>query len=320
MKTVFLDSYVANPGDISWDRLEAIAPLTIYERTSNVESPLIAERIGDAEIVITNKTPISRATLEKCPNVQIIAVIATGYNVVDTVAAAERGIPVCNVPGYATANVAQLNIALLLEICSHVGEHSRGVHEGRWTACPDFCYWDYPVIALGGMTAGIIGLGSIGQATAKILKALGMKVLGSSNHRKDIPEDTVTQCDTERIIEEADVIFLCCPMTPETAGIICKDNIDRMKDGVIIINTARGQLVIEEDLRAALESGKVRAAAVDVASKEPIDGDNPLLEAPNCIITPHIGWLSDEARQLMMDTTCANIEAFLRGEMLNVVN
>lgn len=320
MKIVFLDSHVANPGDLSWDRLEAIGELTVYERTSTTESPLIAERIGNAEIVITNKTPISRDTLDKCPSVRIIAVIATGYNVVDVNAAADKGIPVVNVPGYATSNVAQFNIALLLEICSHIGEHSRGVYEGRWASCPDFCYWDYPAISLQGKTAGIIGLGSIGQATARLLKAFGMDVLGSSRHQKDIPEDIVTQCSTERVIQESDIIYLCCPMTSETEGIICTENIYRMKDGVIIINTARGQLVNENDLKDALVSGKVRAAAVDVVSAEPIREDNPLLSAPNCIITPHIAWLSDDARQLMLDTTCSNIEAYLSGRKQNVVN
>ena len=320
MKIVFLDSHVANPGDLSWNRLEAIGELAIYKRTSTVESPLIPERIGNAEIVITNKTPISRETLEKCSEIKIIAVIATGYNVVDIEAAAEKGIPVVNVPGYATGNVAQFNLALLLEICSHVGEHSRGVYEGRWASCPDFCYWDYPAISLAGRTAGIIGLGSIGQATARILKAFGMKVIGSASHPKDISEDIVVQCSTDRVIAESDVIYLCCPMTTETAGIINAENISRMKDGVIIINTARGQLVNEDDLKAALESGKVRAAAVDVVSSEPIHEDNPLLSAPNCIITPHIAWLSDDARQLMLDTTCANIEAFLEGSPINVVN
>lgn len=320
MKIVFLDSHVANPGDLSWDRLEAIGELAVYERTSTTESPLIAERIGNAEIVITNKTPISRDTLDKCPSVRIIAVIATGYNVVDVTAAADKGIPVVNVPGYATSNVAQFNIALLLEICSHIGEHSRGVYEGRWASCPDFCYWDYPAISLQGKTAGIIGLGSIGQATARLLKAFGMNVLGSSRHQKDIPEDIVTQCSTERVLEESDIIYLCCPMTSETDGIICTENIYRMKDGVIIINTARGQLVNENDLKDALVSGKVRAAAVDVVSAEPIREDNPLLSAPNCIITPHIAWLSDDARQLMLDTTCSNIEAYLSGRKQNVVN
>lgn len=320
MKIVFLDSHVANPGDLSWDRLEAIGELAVYERTSTVESPLIPERIGDAEIVITNKTPISKETLDKCSGIKIIAVIATGYNVVDVEAAAEKGIPVVNVPGYATGNVAQFNLALLLEICSHVGEHSRGVYEGRWASCPDFCYWDYPAISLAGRTAGIIGLGSIGQATARILKAFGMNVIGSANHPKDISEDIVVQCSTDRVIAESDVIYLCCPMTSETAGIINAENISRMKDGVVIINTARGQLVNEQDLKAALESGKVRAAAVDVVSSEPIHADNPLLSAPNCIITPHIAWLSDDARQLMLDTTCASIEAFLEGSPINVVN
>ena len=321
MKLVVLDSYTLNPGDLSWDGLRAFGELRVYDRTSyTVDDPLIVQRIGDAQIVVTNKTPISQKTIEACPQLQAIAVVATGYNVVDVQAAREKGIPVMNVPAYGTQIVAQFALGLLLEITSHIGAHSESVHAGEWENCVDFCYWKYPMIELAGKTAGIVGLGRIGQQTAGILHAMGMNVLGYAPHRKDIPEAEVRQVSMEEIYAQSDVIFLTCPLFEDNREMIRKENIDKMKDGVILINTGRGGLIREQDLADALQSGKVLAAGLDVVSTEPIARDNPLLKAPNCIITPHIAWAAKEARQRIMDITIANIEGFLNGVRQNVVN
>ncbi|MBQ6395242.1 MAG: D-2-hydroxyacid dehydrogenase [Atopobiaceae bacterium] len=320
MRIVVLDGYTENPGDLSWSALEEFGELTVYDRTAYSESPLIAERIGDAEIVIVNKTPISRATLEMCPNVKAIAVIATGFNIVDVDAAREMGIPVMNVPTYGTQIVGQYAVGLLLEICSHYGHHNETVHEGRWQAQEDFCYWDYPLIELYGKTAGIIGLGRIGMATARILDAMNMRVLAYDTHHSEAGAALAEYVELDDLFAESDVIFLHCPLFPETEGIIDRENISKMKDGVIIINNSRGQLVVEQDLADALNSGKVYAAGLDVVSTEPIRGDNPLLSAKNCIITPHISWAAQAARQRIMDITVENIRSFLDGAPANVVN
>ncbi len=324
MKIVVLDAYTENPGDLSWEPLKALnhgdVEVTIYDRTSYVEDPLIVERIGDAEIIVINKTPISKATIDACPNLRLIAVLATGYNVVDCAYAKEKGIPVVNVPAYGTQIVAQYAVGMLLEICAHYGAHDRAVKEGRWEQNVDFCFWDYPMIELAGKTAGIIGLGRIGQVTAKILGAMGMRVIAQSRSQTEAGRAVAEYVDLDTLFAESDVIFLHCPLFPETEGIINKDNIAKMKDGVIIINTGRGQLVAEQDLADALNSGKVYAAAADVVSTEPIKGDNPLLTAQNCLITPHIAWAAKEARQRILDTTVSNIQAFLDKEPVNVVN
>lgn len=320
IKIVVLDGYVENPGDISWEPLEALGQLTVYDRTSYVESELIAERIGDADVIITNKTPISSATIEKCPDLKAIAVFATGYNVVDCVYAREKGIDVMNVPGYGTQIVAQYTVGLLLEICAHYGHHDKAVKEGRWEKHIDFCFWDYPMIELAGKTAGIIGLGRIGKATAAILKALGMNVIATSGHKFSEDETGITWAELDELLAQSDVILLHCPLTAETEGIINSDTIAKMRDGVIIVNTGRGQLIKEQELADALNRGKVYAAAVDVVSKEPISGDNPLLTAKNCIITPHIAWAAKEARQRIFDITVDNIKAWASGCPANVVN
>ena len=314
MKLVVLDGYTENPGDLSWDALKEFGDLTVYDRTSFTESPLITERIGDAEIIITNKTPISRETIDKCPHIQLIAALATGYNVIDYNYAAEKGIPVVNVPTYGTASVSQFSIALLLEICHHIGHHDKTVHEGKWAENVDWCYWDYPLIELEGKTMGIIGFGRIGQAEGRIAKALGMNVIAYDlypNESGRAIADYVTQ---------ADVISLHCNLTPENTGLVNRENIAKMKDGVILLNNARGQLVNEADLAEALFSGKVAAAGLDVVSTEPIKADNPLLKAPNCIITPHISWAPKESRGRIMDCTVENIRAFLNGKPVHVVN
>jgi len=317
MKIVILDGYTENPGDLSWEGFEKLGELTVYDRTP---ADKIVERIGDAEIVYTNKTPLTKETFDACPNVRFVGVLATGYNVVDTAAAKEKSILVANIPTYGTAAVAQFAFALLLEICHHVGHHSEAVHEGRWTACPDFCFWDYPLVELAGKTMGFIGFGRIGQATAKIAKGFGMNVIAYDSFESDAGRELGQYVSLDELLATADVISLHCPLFPATQGIINKDNIAKMKDGVILINTSRGPLIVEEDLVEALESGKVAAAAVDVVSTEPIKADNVLLKAKNCLITPHIAWAPKESRQRLMDIAVSNLEAFIAGNPINIVN
>ncbi len=317
MKIVVLDGYTENPGDLSWGGFEAIGETVVYDRTPEDQ---IVERIGEAEIVILNKTPITRATLEACPGIKYIGVLATGYNVVDTDAARERGIPVCNIPSYGTASVGQFAIALLLEICHHIGAHSDSVHNGDWERSADWCYWNHPLIELDGKTMGIIGFGRIGQATGRIAKALGMKVVAYDAHPSDAGRALADYVELDTLLATSDVIALHCPLFPETQGIIDRAAIAKMKDGVIILNNSRGPLIVEQDLADALDSGKVAAAGLDVVSTEPIRGDNPLLKAKNCIITPHISWAAREPRQRIMDMAVENLEAFLGGGAVNVVN
>lgn len=320
MKIVVLDGYTENPGDLSWAGLEAFGEVTVYDRTAYAESPLIAERIGDAEIVVMNKTPISRATMDKCPNIKLIAVLATGYNVVDYAYAKEKGIPVCNVPTYGTASVSQFSIALLLEICHHIGHHSESVHAGNWANNVDWCYWDYPLMELEHKTIGIIGFGRIGQAEGRVAKALGMNVLAYDLYPNDSGREIGEYVTLDELYARADVITLHCNLTPENTGMINKDSIAKMKDGVILINNARGQLIDEQAVADALNSGKIAAAGLDVVYTEPIRADNPLLNAKNCIITPHISWAPKESRQRIMDCTVENVKAYLAGAPVNVVN
>ena len=320
MKIVVLDGYTENPGDLSWTALEALGELTVYDRTSLTDENEIITRIGDAEVVYTNKTPITKNVIDCCPNMKFISVLATGYNVVDYVYAKEKGIPVTNVPTYGTAAVGQFAIALLLEICHHVAHHSDAVHAGRWETNADWCFWDYPLIELADKTMGIIGFGRIGQQTGRIAKALGMKVIAYDSFRSDAGRAIGEYVDLDTLLATSDVIALHCPLFPETQGIINKDTIAKMKDGVIILNNSRGPLVVEQDLADALNSGKVYAAGLDVVSTEPIKGDNPLLKAKNCIITPHISWAPKESRQRIMDCAEANLKAYLAGAPVNVVN
>lgn len=319
MNIVILDGYTENPGDLSWDWLDKYGEYKIYDRTpANQEE--VARRIGNADIVFTNKTPIRKEAMDACPDIKFISVLATGYNIVDYKYAREKGIPVSNVPSYGTAAVAQFAIALLLEICQHVAHHSDEVHKGRWSAAPDWCFWDYPLIELSGKTMGIIGFGRIGQATGKIAKALGMKILAYSRSERENAKEIGDYVDLDTLLRSSDVIALHCPLFPETEGIINAENISKMKNGVIIINNSRGQLVVEQDLADALNSGKVAAAGLDVVSSEPIRTDNPLLSAKNCILTPHISWAPTESRQRIMDCSDDNLSAFLKGTPINVVN
>ena len=320
MKIVILDGYTENPGDLSWSEIEKLGELTVYDRTSLTNTQEVIDRIGDAEIVLTNKTPITAEVLKACPSVKFIGVLATGYNVIDYQYAKELNIPVSNVPTYGTAAVSQFAIGLLLEICYHIGYHDQTVHQGRWENCRDWCYWDYPLIELDGKTMGIIGFGRIGQSTGKIAKALGMNVLAYDNHPSEMGQSIAEYVELDTLLAQSDVIALHCPLFPETEGIINKDTISKMKDGVILLNNSRGQLVVEQDLTDALVSGKVLAAGLDVVSTEPIKGDNPLLKASNCFITPHISWAPKESRQRIMDCTVQNIQAFLEGNPIHVVN
>ena len=321
MKIVVLDGYTENPGDLSWSGFEGLGEFTVYDRGSETdkEGEAIA-RIGYAEIVITNKTPITKRVLDSCPSIRYIGVLATGYNVVDYTYAAKQGIPVTNVPGYGTDTVAQFTFALLLEICHHVAHHSEAVHVGRWEQCADFCFCDYPQIELAGKTMGIIGFGRIGQKVGIIAKAFGMRVLAYSPHEYERGKAIGTYVNLETLLAESDIISLHCPLFPETEGIINQGTIAKMKDGVIILNNGRGPLIVEQDLADALNSGKVQAAGVDVVSVEPIKGDNPLLTAKNCFITPHIAWATKEARQRIMDCAVQNLKAYLAGKPENVVN
>lgn len=321
MKIVVLDGYTLNPGDLSWASLEAMGETVIYDRTSLTDHREIIQRIGDADAVLTNKTPLPKEVLELCSSVKYIGVLATGYNVVDVDYAKKKGIIVTNIPTYGTAAVGQFAIGLLLEICHHIGHHSQAVHEGRWQSCPDWCFWDYPLIELAGKTIGIIGFGRIGQGTARIAQALGMKVLAYDAYRNEALEnENCHYADLDELYRMSDVIALHCPLFPETAGMINKESIAKMKDGVIILNDSRGPLIVEEDLKEALNSGKVGAAGLDVVSTEPIKGDNPLLQARNCFITPHIAWAPRESRHRLMDIAVANLKSFIDGSPVNVVN
>ena len=319
MKIVVLDGYCENPGDLSWAPLEQFGEVVVYGRTPDTKEAVV-ERLKDADILVGNKNNITAEIMDACPKLKYIAVQATGYNVIDVAAAKERGIPVSNVPTYGTMAVAQHTMALLLEITNLVGHHNDRVHAGRWAEGPDWCFWDSPLMELDGKTMGVIGFGKIGQQTAKMAKAFGMNILATGSRPTEEGRAIADYVEMDELLAKSDVISLHCPLFPNTKGIICKENIDKMKDGVIILNSSRGPLVVEQDLADALRSGKVKAAAVDVVSSEPMTNDNPLLTAPNCIITPHIAWAPKEARQRIMNTTAQNIEAFLKGSPINVVN
>ncbi len=323
MKIVVLDGYTLNPGDLSWAGLEELGDLTVYDRTvfDRSNDNLIIERIGDAQIVFTNKTPLPREVLSKVPNVKYIGVLATGYNIVDIEAAKELGITVTNIPTYGTDSVAQMVFAHLLEICHHVAAHSDAVKNGEWTNNVDWCFWKYPLIELAGKTMGIIGYGRIGQAVGRVAQAFGMKVLANDKYpNKDLESDTLKYVELDELLANSDVISLHCPLFEENKGMINKDSIAKMKDGVIIINTSRGPLIVEDDLAEALNSGKVYAAGLDVVSTEPIKADNPLLKAKNIFLTPHIAWAPKESRQRLMDIAVNNLKQFLEGSLVNVVN
>ena len=318
MKIVSLDGAALNPGDLSWSCFEEFGTVTVYPRTLS-EADTIA-RIGDSEIVLLNKVPITRSVLEACPCVKLICCLATGYNVVDIDAAKERGIPVCNVPAYSTQAVAQFTVGLLLELCHRIGHHDQLVHQGAWSSCPNFCFWDTPQMELAGKTMGIIGFGQIGQAVGRIAAALGMKVLAYSRSRRTEAEALATYVDLDTLLKESDVVTLHCPLFPETTELINAETIAKMKDGAILLNTSRGGVIHEQAVADALRAGKLRGAAMDVVSSEPMAANNPLLTAPNCMITPHMAWAPIEARQRILDLTVQSIRGYLIGAPVNVVN
>ncbi|MCB2341778.1 D-2-hydroxyacid dehydrogenase [Clostridium estertheticum] len=317
MKIVVLDGFTLNPGDLSWKEFEKLGELKVYDRTSLDE---IVDRAYDCEIILTNKTPLSMDTLKKLSKIKYIGVLATGYNVVDLKAAKEMGIIVTNTPAYGTNSVAQFVFALLLEICHHVGEHNEVVRKGAWTNSKDFCFWNYPMIELAGKTMGIIGMGRIGVVTSTIAQAFGMNVLAYNPSKKEsLISDTFKYVELDQLYAGADVISLHCPLFEETKGIINKESIKKMKDGVIIINTSRGPLIVEEDLAQALNSGKVAGVGLDVMSVEPVQMDNPLMRAKNCLITPHIAWAPKESRERLMNIAVDNLAQFVKGRPINIV-
>ncbi len=317
MKIVCLDGYTLNPGDNPWAPVEKLGEFTVYDRTAADD---ILARAKGAKVLLTNKTPLSAETLGKLPDLGFVSVLATGYNVVDVAAAGKRGIPVSNVPVYGTDSVAQYVFALLLELCHNVGLHSRLVREGEGSKSVDFCFWRTPLVELSGKTIGIVGFGRIGRRVGEVARAFGMNVLAFDAIRGKAPSYPVRWADLPGLFREADVVSLHCPLSDANQGMVNAALIASMKPTAFLINTARGPLVHEADLAAALNSGRIAGAAVDVVSREPIDRANPLLSAKNCVITPHIAWATLDARKRLMQTTVENVAAFLAGKPINVVN
>jgi len=316
MKIVILDGYTLNPGDLSWGELESLGECEIHDRTTPAE---VAPRAAHAEIVLTNKTLLTREQIQSLPQLKYIGVLATGYNVVDVAAARERNIPVTNVPTYGTRSVAQHTFALLLELTQHVGHHAQTTRDGRWTKCPDFCYWDYPLIELDGLTMGVVGLGRIGTAVAGLAVAFGMRVLAKGSAPRESPPG-IRLVELETLFQQSDVVSLHCPLTAQTVRLVNAQRLGLMKSTAFLLNTSRGPLVEEPALADALNSGQIAGAAVDVLSVEPPPPDNPLLRAKNCLVTPHIAWATRAARSRLMQTAVANVRAFLEGRLQNVVN
>lgn len=320
MKIVVLDGHALNPGDLSWQGFEAYGEVVVYDRTSYTNKQEIIERIGSAEAILTNKTPIDEDVLAAVPQLKYIGVVATGYNVVDIAAARKRGIPVTNIPAYGTDAVAQSTFVLLLEIANQVGVHNQSVHQGDWQNSIDFTYWKTPLMELRGKTIGLIGYGEIAQATATIAHAFNMQVIYWNHRAKEAQAEWAQQVSLEELYHQSDVISLHVPQTAETEQMINQEAIQQMKDGVILLNTARGGLLDEAAVAEALNAGKIYAAGVDVVSKEPMAADNPLLKAKNCFITPHIAWAPVETRERLMGIAVDNFAAFIHGTEKNVVN
>ncbi len=318
MKIVVLDGERANPGDLRWDCLAELGELRVYPHTAPEE---MAARIGDSEIVIVDKLEITRSLLEACPSIKMIALFATGFNHIDVEAAKERGIPVCNVPGYSSFAVAQLAAALVLEICTQVSRHNAAVHNGAWTDNSYFCSIAPGLSEINGKTVGIIGYGGIGQAFGRMMKAMGARLLVNARHfRPELEDEQTKYVSLDRLFAESDIISLHCPLNADNRGIINRENLAKMKDGTILINTARGGLVVEQDVAEALRSGKLRALGQDAFDREPITPDNPLLQAPNAWLTPHMGWAPHETRERLVRMVADNIRCYLEGRPINVVN
>lgn len=318
MKAVILDGYTTNPGDLSWDWLEKACDLTVYDRTENSQ---IIERCKDCDIIITNKTPISKQTLEQLPQCRFIALLSTGYNIIDCEYAASRNIPVSNIPSYSTAAVAQLTFAFVLELCNKVAIHNAEVKKGKWSECKDFCFWRSPLQELYGKTFGIFGYGSIGRTVAKIAASFGMNVIAhTANPDKYKDEKDVRFVSLNEMLKESDIVSMHCPLTPQTQGIVNEDFLSKMKKSAYLINTSRGPVLDEEAVAAALKSGRIAGAGVDVLSTEPPTADNPLLTCENCLITPHIAWAAFETRERLISILKQNIFAFIDGKPINTVN
>lgn len=315
---VVLDGEALNPGDLDWAGVERFGQLTVYDRTSVAQ---IAERAKDADVVFTNKVPLDAQTLDALPKLKYIGVLATGYNIIDTARASERGIVVTNIPGYSTQSVVQLTFALLLELCHRVQRHSDSVFDGKWSRSPDFSFRDYPLIELAGKTMGIIGFGDIGQRVADVAAALGMNVLGYSRTQTEQAHRLYFNwADLDTLLAGSDVISIHSPLTPQTQGLINKETLAKMKPSAFLLNTARGPIIAEADLAEALNEGRIAGAGLDVLSAEPPAPDNPLFSAKNCIITPHIAWATKEARTRLMGMVTDNLQAYLDGKPINVVN
>ncbi len=318
---VVLDGFTLNPGDLSWERLLSLGNCSIYDRTA---PEAIVEEAGEAELILTNKAVLSRVVIEALPQLKYIGVTATGYNVVDLDAARERGITVTNVPIYGTASVAQMVFSHVLHLTQHVGEHSRAVHAGRWSSAKDWCFWDFPQVELAGLTMGIVGLGRIGRATAKLADAFGMKVVATSRsatkaEKGDLP-DYIQRIDLDALFRDSDIVSLHCPLTPETENLVNATRLQMMKPSALLINTSRGPLIDEAALADALQHRTIAGAGLDVLSTEPPLVDHPLLGIENCVITPHIAWATRSARSRLLDTVVDNVAAFLAGRPQNVVN
>ncbi len=318
MKIVVLDGYTLNPGDLDWEGLKKLGDLKVYDRTPYNKT---VERCADAGVVLTNKAPLRKDVLENLPSLKYIGILATGFNIIDIETARKKNIIVSNAPGYGTVSVVQMTFSLLLELCLHVQRHSDSVMAGKWSASPDFCFQDYPLIELAGKTMGIIGFGDIGEKIGDLASAFGMNLMGNKrhpsdqSHRKNFKWTEVTE-----LLEESDVVSIHCPLSPETKGLINKESLERMKRSAFLLNTSRGPIVVEKDLADALNNGIIAGAGIDVLSIEPPPKDNPLFAAKNCIITPHIAWATKEARTRLMNIALNNLKAFLEGKPVNVVN
>lgn len=318
MKICILDGYSLNPGDLDWSPVERLGDVTLFDRTP---ADKIVECAADADIVLTNKVPFSADTLRQLPRLRFICVLATGYNIIDTEAAARQGVVVANIPAYSTMSVAQMAFAHILNITNHVASYAREVADGKWTNCPDFCFWDSALTELAGKTMGIVGLGNTGMATARIAVALGMKVVAMTSKSADTLPEGITPAPLDDVLASADVVSLHCPLTPSTRHLINAASIAKMKPSAILINTGRGPLVDEQAVADALNGGRLAAFGADVLSQEPPRGDNPLLSARNCFLTPHIAWATIEARTRLMSTATENVRQFIAGEpVANRVN
>lgn len=318
MKICILDGYSLNPGDLDWSPIERLGDVTLFDRTP---ADKIVERAADADIVLTNKVPFSADTLRQLPRLRFICMLATGYNIIDTEAAARQGVVVANIPAYSTMSVAQMAFAHILNITNHVASYAREVADGKWTNCPDFCFWDSALTELAGKTMGIVGLGNTGMATARIAVAMGMKVVALTSKSADTLPEGITPAPLDDVLATADIVSLHCPLTPSTRHLINAASIAKMKPSAILINTGRGPLVDEQAVADALNGGRLAAFGADVLSQEPPRGDNPLLSARNCFLTPHIAWATLEARTRLMSTATENVRQFIAGEpVANRVN